>query len=69
MTVAMFYEIGITQESTHPSPLPLPGGEVSQTESGGKKEEERGIEGESFLFSWRKMHVNGTQQVKSTIQD
>ncbi|WP_287520972.1 hypothetical protein [Okeania sp. SIO2C2] len=29
------------QESTHPSPLPLPGGEV--TESGGKKAEKEEI--------------------------
>ncbi|NES76732.1 MULTISPECIES: hypothetical protein [Okeania] len=37
---------------------------VRSQESGGKKEEERGIEGESFLFSWRKTHVNVTRQVK-----
>ncbi|NEP89009.1 MAG: hypothetical protein F6K18_20455 [Okeania sp. SIO2C2] len=54
---------------SQPTPNPDRGGELSQTESGGKKEEEREIEGESFLFSWRKTHVNGTRQVKSTIQD
>ncbi|NEP82875.1 MAG: hypothetical protein F6K39_34890 [Okeania sp. SIO3B3] len=42
---------------------------VRSQESGGKKEEERGIEGESFLFSWDKTHVKGTRQVKDTIQD
>ncbi|NEP86460.1 MAG: hypothetical protein F6K18_06260 [Okeania sp. SIO2C2] len=41
----------IIQESTHPSPLPLPGGEVRRQESGGKKEEERAVEGESFLVT------------------
>ncbi|NEN92742.1 MAG: hypothetical protein F6K48_29140 [Okeania sp. SIO3H1] len=47
-------------------PTPSPSWE-GERNSGGKKEEKRGIEGESFLFSWRTTHVNAAQQVKRSI--